>query len=148
MEDLQLEIPSDPARIKPTRKVVEHFAHAAGFNTAAVDEVGLLVNEALANVIRHAYQGQTDRPIRIVVHCKDGTLKITIRDWGSGVDPQAAARTERPADKPGGLGMVCLRKLADDIQFSRQTDGMLLTITKKLQTRQNHGYHGCNNDSK
>ena len=31
----------------------------------AVGDVGLCVNEALANVMRHAYGGATDRPIVI-----------------------------------------------------------------------------------
>ena len=43
------------------RKAVEAFALAAGLAPAAIADLGLAVNEALANVIRHAYQGRARR---------------------------------------------------------------------------------------
>jgi len=32
---------------------------------------------------------------------------------------------------PGGLGMVCLRQLLDEVVFTPQPDGMLLTMVRK-----------------
>jgi anti-sigma regulatory factor (Ser/Thr protein kinase) len=96
------------------------------------------VNEALANVIRHAYEGADGKPIRVLVeYCaaeKDGPgeLRVTIRDWGNGVNPvELPAKPQDPL-RPGGLGLVCLGKLMDDVAFAPQPDGgMLLTMVKR-----------------
>src|SRR5215213_2523743 len=54
-------IDSDPANLAPARKAVETFVAESGFAEKAVHDVGLCLNEALANVMRHAYDGRKDR---------------------------------------------------------------------------------------
>ena len=123
---------SDPAEIAAVRHAVETFAASAGLDERAVADVGLCVNEALANVIRHAYGGQRGRPIAIVAHCQDGALTVTIRDWGNGVNPESLP--PRPYDplEPGGLGLICLREMLSEVTYVPQKDGMLLVMKKRI----------------
>jgi anti-sigma regulatory factor (Ser/Thr protein kinase) len=130
MHQLCLEITSDPARLAPTRRAIEAFCTRCGFDEKAVGEVGLVVNEALANVIRHAYGGATDRPIRIDADFEKDMLRIIIRDWGNGRDPSALPHVHDPLT-PGGLGLVCLRSLMDEAMFQPQPDGMQLTLKRR-----------------
>jgi len=124
---------SDPANIAPARKAVEALAAAAGFDDKAIGEIGLCVNEAMANVIRHAYGGRTDQPMSITAELIDDAtaLRVTIRDWGSGVNPTDLPLKPHDPYRPGGLGLVCLRSLMDQIEFSEQPDGMLLIMVKR-----------------
>src|SRR5207237_1284137 len=62
---VQLKIDSNPANLAPVREAVERLCKAAGFDETAIAEIGLVVNEAHANVIRHAYDNATDKPIVI-----------------------------------------------------------------------------------
>ena len=64
-ERLELNIQSNPANLRQVRNAIEEFAHAAGLKQQQCDEIGLVVNEAVANVIRHGYGGATNRPIAI-----------------------------------------------------------------------------------
>jgi anti-sigma regulatory factor (Ser/Thr protein kinase) len=95
----------------------------------ASDEIGLALNEALANVIRHGYDGATDRPIVVSVERDDGALHVLVRDWAKPFDPSAVKPRGKLA--PGGVGMLCIRELMDDVKFERLSDGMLLKMTKK-----------------
>jgi anti-sigma regulatory factor (Ser/Thr protein kinase) len=135
---VELNIQSDPANLAAARTTIEGFCRTrGGFDDKATSEVGLVVNEALANVIRHAYANATDRPIRITASVRgagtpDATVTIEIRDWGTGKNPQARLEHITPnPNKPGGLGLVCMRELMDDVQFDPQPDGMVLTMIKK-----------------
>jgi serine/threonine-protein kinase RsbW len=128
---LELNIQSHPANLAEARRAVEAFAGKYGFDEAATGDIGLVVNEALANVIRHAYRGVTDRPIIIRAEAADDTLKISIRDWGNGVNPQDQPPREHDPLTPGGVGMICLRRLMDEVVFTRQPDGMLLSMTRR-----------------
>jgi anti-sigma regulatory factor (Ser/Thr protein kinase) len=128
---LRLSFLSDPAAIAPARKSVETFAEAAGFDAPAVYDVGLCVNEAIANVIRHAYNGVTTRPIELAGDVNGNTLTITLRDWGNGRVPDFTHPPDPlKALRPGGLGLPCLKKLLDGLAFEPQPDGMLLRMTK------------------
>jgi len=61
---------------------VESFIQSAGIDTEVSDAVGLVLNEALANIIRHGYEGATDKPIHVKVEQKDNVISLQIRDWG------------------------------------------------------------------
>lgn len=130
MEPLCLDIRSDPARVAEVRHTVEAFCRSHGFDEKSTAAVGLCVNEAMANVICHAYRGAVDKPIQLRCGMKDDALRLTLRDWGTGEDPTQCARRKKDPLAPGGLGLVCLRELMDEVTYTRQPDGMLLTVVK------------------
>ena len=128
---VRLRITSDPANLAPVRRAIEEFSAACGFREEARGQIVLCVNEAMANVTRHAYRGAEDKPVHLDATFADGLLRITIRDWGCGVVPDDCQPKSDPL-KPGGVGMVCLRELMDTIAFTPQPDGMLLTLERRL----------------
>jgi serine/threonine-protein kinase RsbW len=129
--EFTLKIVSDPMHLAPTRLAIERLCTSAGFDPKSAEEIGLAVNEALANVIRHAYSGEPDRPIELTAKFDDETLTLEMRDWGSGQNPAESAPSPPNPLKPGGLGLLCMRRLMDDVVFTRQPDGMLLVMRKR-----------------
>jgi serine/threonine-protein kinase RsbW len=127
---VEWKIKSHPANLAAVRRGVGALAGQCGFDRRSRDEIGLCVNEALANVIRHAYQGAMDQPIMVTATCLDEAMQITIRDWGNGTDPLALPVEEYNPLQGGGVGLICLKALMDEIAFSSQTDGMLLTMMR------------------
>jgi serine/threonine-protein kinase RsbW len=136
---IDINVESDTAQIAPVRRAVEQFAADVGFAEKAQAEVGLCVNEALANIVRYAYAGVEGKPIHIAAEWMEtsgdggdsGALRVTIRDWGNGVNPDDLPPKPRDPLKPGGVGLLCLHRLMDETSFTPQPDGMLLTMVKK-----------------
>jgi serine/threonine-protein kinase RsbW len=128
---LELNIVSDPANLREVRREVEQFAAEHGCDECCRNDIGLCVNEALANVMRHAYRGATDQPIGIQVEDLGDRVRVRIRDWGRSFDP--AVLKDRPYDplEPGGLGVICMHKLMDEVTFVPQEKGMLLTLVRR-----------------
>jgi serine/threonine-protein kinase RsbW len=137
-DKLDLNILSDPANVSAVRMSIEQFCESAGLDEPARQEVGLVVNEALANVIRHAYNGAKDKPVRITARRNGDGVQITIRDWGSGVDPSICSLPKRDVWTPGGVGMICIQRMMDDVKYLPQSDGMLLEMI-----RHRHGRSKC-----
>jgi serine/threonine-protein kinase RsbW len=123
-------VPSDTSELATVRRGIESFCAAAGFAQKDAEEIGLVINEAMANVLRHAYAGKSHGRMDIDADFADDALTLTIRDWGSGVVPPQPPRKKDPLE-PGGLGLLCLRSLMDDVRFDQQPDGMLLTMKRK-----------------
>jgi len=127
-----LKVQSHPANLGPVRKAIESYATDRGFSEKAVAEIGLVVNEAMANVIRHAYDNKFDRPIHLTAVMEEpNQLKISIRDWGKGVDPSKLPPKKHDPLTPGGVGLICLRQWMDNVVFTPQPDGMLMTMIRR-----------------
>jgi anti-sigma regulatory factor (Ser/Thr protein kinase) len=130
-----LHVTSDPANLAPVRHACEKYCVEHGLSFAAANDVGLCVNEAMANVTRHAYGGAVDRPIEIA--CEElppnegAGVRVSVRDWGTGVNPAALPGREPNPETPGGLGLVCLRRLMDQATYVPQADGMMLVMVKR-----------------
>ena len=135
---LELKVTSHPADLAPVRKAIESFAASHGFAEQPVAEIGLVVNEAIANIIRHAYRGRSDRPVHVVAAVDDrdgGTIVITLRDWGNGIDPTTLPKREYDPLEPGGVGMMCLQQWMDKVTYAAQPDGGMLTTLVRRRSR-------------
>lgn len=127
---LHLSVLSDTVYLAPVRRSIEAFCAACGFDAMAAGEIGLCVNEAMANVTRHAYAGTMDGPVDVDANFDRDTMVVKIRDWGPGQEPPTEPRHDPLT--PGGVGIVCLKTLLDDFAFTKLPDGMLLTMKRTL----------------
>jgi anti-sigma regulatory factor (Ser/Thr protein kinase) len=93
----------------------------------------MAVDEALANVIRHAYQGQADGPIELHFRAADDTLEIRMRDSGAAPDRSKICAREVGCDKIGGLGTHIIRDVMDTVSYESSTEGNWFTATKRLR---------------
>jgi serine/threonine-protein kinase RsbW len=121
---------SDPSRLREVRLGIEQLSRQAGFDEKSAGEIALCVNEALANIMRHAYHGEIDRPILIDAQCDGQGIRLSLRDWGDHFDPAGAMKLHYDPEQPGGLGLVCLRRLMDEVKYQPQQDGTLLTMRR------------------
>lgn len=128
---ISIRVVSNPSEISPVRRQVEAFLQSHGFDERSVGEIGLCVNEALANIIRHAYRGKADQPIEVTASVVGDEFEIRLRDWGEGIQPGPLPEHKNDPMNPGGLGLICLGRLMDHIAFTPQHPGMLLEMSKK-----------------
>ncbi|MBN1943262.1 MAG: ATP-binding protein [Phycisphaerae bacterium] len=140
---LRMEIQSDPAELKSVRVEVESFARALGMTEHAAGKVVLAMDEALTNIIRHAYDGAADRPIEIDLAVRDACLHVTLRDYGRQA-PRATIHSRDLSDvRPGGLGVHIMTKCMDSVDYQPAPDGgTTLIMTKSLRDSDNERTNG------
>jgi sigma-B regulation protein RsbU (phosphoserine phosphatase) len=101
---LELEVPARAESLKPLRDAIEGALERAGVAPEARQRLKLVVDEAAANVIRHAYGGRGEGEMEVTVAITRGWLRIGLRDRAPPVDPSRIqpARPERlPARRAG-----------------------------------------------
>jgi anti-sigma regulatory factor (Ser/Thr protein kinase) len=133
---LEANFNSDATHLAAVRTAIESLCTEGGFDAKATGEIGLVVNEAIANVIRHAYGSVSNMPIHLKAQLKGNgpatEIEVTIRDWGNGKSPTASGKPTPPDPlTPGGLGLICMHKMMDQVLFTPQARGMLLTMRRK-----------------
>jgi anti-sigma regulatory factor (Ser/Thr protein kinase) len=131
-----MRIQSDPAELAKVRERIEAIATGAGLGEEAATRVVLAVDEALTNVIRHAYEQRLDERIDIDVRTAGGELRIAIRDYGPSVDPARICSRDLDDVRPGGLGVHIMNECMDSVDYSpADGGGTMLTMRKCLSAQ-------------
>jgi len=139
---LKMELPSNPEMLCVVRNALGELAAKLGFPEPDCRAVVLAVDEALTNIIRHAYLGHAERPIeasfRRIQVARDGksgeALEILLEDRGVTVNQEKMCGRALEDVRPGGLGLHFIRESMDTVEFSRKWGRNQLRLVKFLHT--------------
>lgn len=105
--------------LSPFRKELRQVLNEAGWEKKTAEEILLAVDEALTNIIRHAYQGGAGT-ITVSIRMADDKIEIILEDRGKKFDPTQVPPPELPRHKPGGLGVHFIRSIMDQMIYDDQ----------------------------
>jgi anti-sigma regulatory factor (Ser/Thr protein kinase) len=135
-DPVEIDITSEPERIAEVRDASQVFAARVGFGQDQAAKIALATDEALANVIKHGYDGRAGLPIHVKLQCvqRDGRwgLCVTITDEAKRVDPALIRGRDLDDIRPGGLGVYLMRTIMDDVHYQVRDRGMALEMFKFL----------------
>ena len=138
---LRLSLPSDSSFLALVRDVAHRIAVAAGFDEVTAGKVALAVDEATANVIEHAYHGETGRELELRMEDRGPDLTVEVIDNGERVDPKALPRFELDRyvneRRTGGLGVHLMAKIMDSVTFRRTARRNFCCLVKHKNPKAN-----------
>ena len=137
---LDLTLASDPRLLCVVRAAIERLTEVYGFSPPECRSITRAVDEAVANVMRHAYGSSLDK--RIDISCKrissmvngihrEG-LEIELLDQGLPFDQKKLTARSLDEVKPGGLGLHFIRDSMDVMVHSRENSVNRLRLVKYL----------------
>jgi serine/threonine-protein kinase RsbW len=130
-------VPADVRYLEAVCSFVSRIAAIAGMDKEDIHRLEVAVDEACTNVVRHGYDSDASQSYTVSCGIETGVFTVEVLergkpfDFGSLPEPDLNATVE---DRPiGGLGMVFIRKLVDDVRFSVEPDGLKrLRLLKRL----------------
>jgi serine/threonine-protein kinase RsbW len=137
---LRLELPSNPEILCVVRSAVMCLTEELGFPAAECRALTRAVDEALANIIRHAYGGRPGQPIELLCRrMQDRTggrqragLEIVLEDQGAAADRKKLCGRSLDEVRPGGLGLHFIQNGVDVMQYTSQAHRNRLRLVKYL----------------
>jgi serine/threonine-protein kinase RsbW len=140
---LKMELRSNPEMLCVVRGALAQLTESLGFSESECRAVVLGVDEALTNIIRHAYAGQTDQPIEVLFHrirmpsrgASNEALEITLVDRGKEVDRAKLCGRALEDVRPGGLGLHFIRETMDEVEFSHANGRNQLRLVKIIHAK-------------
>jgi len=137
---LKIELRSNPEMLCVVRNALGELAAKLGFSEPECRAVVLAVDEALTNIIRHAYLGDPEQSIeasfRRIHVLRDGksedALEILLEDSGATASPEKMCGRALEDVRPGGLGLHFIRKSMDTVEFSHSNGRNQLRLVKIL----------------
>ena len=131
--DVTLVMRSHPCYLPIVRAMVGKLAAVIGWDESESRAITLAVDEALANVIRHAYHGRPDGQIELICRVGGGELEVRIQDTGDPPNPALICAREVGCDQVGGLGTHIIRDVMDTVSYQVFPEGNRFTAAKRFK---------------
>lgn len=128
---VELQLPADTQYVSLARLVVTAVARQAGMDDERIEDLKIAVSEATTNAIKAHHRHHEQRPVVLQFGAAgNSSFEVTIVDAGPGFDPLPFL-PNRDWTLEGGLGVMLIRELADDVRFVRG-EGMRVHMSFKI----------------
>lgn len=128
----RMRMASDPRLLSVVRSTVSELAAVSGFEDEQCRSITLAVDEALSNVIRHAYTNRCDQEIELNCQAHPDCLEFTFVDRGEAADPSRFCAQPLDEIATGGRGTHIIRQIMDEVCYERLPEGNRLSLKKYL----------------
>jgi anti-sigma regulatory factor (Ser/Thr protein kinase) len=129
----ELSIPARFEEIEVVCDLVDKAARVAGFDENTNYACQLAAGEACENIICHGYKDEGHGVIEVHVRAEPGEMTIEILDTAPPFDPTSIPKSDvedRVEDQVGGLGLPIIRRVMDEIEYTRQENSNRLILRK------------------
>ncbi|HVM03841.1 MAG TPA: ATP-binding protein [Acidimicrobiales bacterium] len=127
---LRLDLPADARFLTMARRAMDEYLDEAGLVGDEREDLVLALDEACANVIRHAFPGGSGRISMTAERCEQEVV-VQVEDDGVGFDASA------PRPKPGpydtsGRGLSIIRGVMTSVDVDSSAGGTRVVMRKVL----------------
>ena len=138
----ELRISAEIENVRTVSFFLHGIAQRLQLTEKSLFDVELAIEEAVVNIIQHAYQADLIGDIVIQVACTDSHLQVILTDWGDAfkLDEPSPYNLSDPIDKraTGGMGLHLISKLMNSVERTSSPLGEpnTLILTKQIERRQ------------
>jgi len=141
-----LTVPNSISYIPAIQAYAEAVAGMAGFQQSEIQMIVLALEEAVVNVVEHAFEADEKASYQVIFEPLSSGLKIIVKDKGlpfaPSLVPEYTTPTDIDDDVGSGLGSFLMKKSVDEIAFHNLgRDGKELHLIKHLPEKKITAYH-------
>jgi len=123
-----LKVPIDTSQLIEVRDFIRQAILEGGALAAEADRIILAVDEAVSNVIEHAYRDVQEGEIDISIAISDERVLVEVTDYGEPFDPTNIDPPDLQehivSGHKRGLGMFMMRQLMDEVSYQFSEKGI------------------------
>ncbi|MGH8172356.1 MAG: ATP-binding SpoIIE family protein phosphatase [Rhodanobacteraceae bacterium] len=134
---LEHHLPARAENLREMRNALRKTLDHLGIEPALRDRLVLAVDEACANIIRHAYGSEREGGIGLKVSRAEDVLSFELTDDAPCVDPGAVRAKPLGECRAGGLGVALINTVMDTwhIEPATERGGNRLVLRKRIEDR-------------
>ncbi len=146
LEQSTISIPNDLRYLEPIQGFAKEVLRQIGFESKGLEMILLCLEEAVTNVIEHAFEPGEKEFFQVIIKPLSIGIKIIVKDKGLPYDPSLIPDfkihpdLEEQADS--GLGVYLMRHIMDEVSFHNLgREGKELHLIKYLPAKNITEYH-------
>jgi len=136
---VRFEFQSLPENVSFARSCVGAFASQLDCTLDDIEEIKLVVSEAVSNSIIHGYENDPNQKVLIMVSIiDDHTLEIIVQDYGKGIEDIEKAVEPAYSSQPNrmGLGFTFMKSFMDEMEIvTEANEGTSVRLKRRFMIR-------------
>jgi serine/threonine-protein kinase RsbW len=134
----KFELKNDLSELKNLNRYLNHWGRDAGLQADSILRINICLDELFTNIVSYGFKDDLEHIVKFTVQAADNQfLVINIEDDGIPFNPLEKIDPDFPANVEsaniGGLGILIIRKLIDNIAYERTQGKNKLTMKKFIQ---------------
>ena len=130
------ELKNDLSELKTLCQNLNKFGLATGLSEAHIMDINICSDELFTNIVLYGFEDDIEHIIRFTISLDNNVLSLTIEDDGVAFNPLEKKDAEIPSDlgeiKIGGFGIHIVKRLMDDILYTRERGKNRVVLIKNL----------------
>jgi serine/threonine-protein kinase RsbW len=130
-----LSFPADVNLLAAVRAFIVAVLREHGFGPDLVNDLEMAADEAVTNVVEHAYQYDNRKTVFLELSLEKGGVQVKVKDQGQAFNPlqtDPVNLDQHIAERrTGGLGVHLIQSLMDTVDYRREDGFNVLTLTKQ-----------------
>jgi anti-anti-sigma factor len=131
---LSLTLPADVNLLAAVRGFITTVLREYGYGHELVNDLELAADEAVTNVVEHAYQYDVRKSLTLELRLEKDRVQVLVKDQGQPYQPtvQSVDLEQHIAERrTGGLGVHLMHAMMDAVDYRREDGQNVLVLTKK-----------------
>ena len=131
-----LTIKNEEQELLRVNEFIENVGEELGLDLKTMMKLQLVMEEMVTNVIFYAYPQSTSADITLTAESDGKELTFVLSDSGKPFDPTTREKADtetNPMDREqGGMGILIVKNIMNEVSYQRLGDTNQLTMKKKL----------------
>ncbi|MEJ2164655.1 MAG: ATP-binding protein [Desulfobacterales bacterium] len=136
-QEYKFELKNKLSELNTLNRHLNTLGSGIGLQTDSILRINICLDELFTNIVSYGFEDDLEHAIQFTVQAEDNLLVIHIEDDGIAFNPLEKIDPEFPANvesaKIGGLGILIIRKLIDNISYERKRGRNRLTMKKIIE---------------
>jgi serine/threonine-protein kinase RsbW len=134
-ETTELALPSRIEAIEDAAIAAAEFVSRSGIEPESAFGIDMAVREAVTNAVLHGNRQDESKLVVIQFKSSASAIEISVRDEGSGFNPESVPDPTDPRNllKTSGRGILFMRTFMDEVSWSHHPEGG--TVVRMVKQR-------------
>ena len=133
----EFELKNELSELKNLNRHLENLGRDTGLQSDSILRINICLDELFTNIVSYGFKDDLEHIVKFTLNADDEFLIINIEDDGIPFNPLEKIDPDFPANVEsaniGGLGILIIRKLIDNIAYERTQGKNKLTMKKFIQ---------------
>jgi serine/threonine-protein kinase RsbW len=124
----EINIESDITNLTIVENAIDNLTNEIGINKDSYGKILIAVLEAVNNAIIHGNKSDLKKSVKVDFLIERNNLSVSVTDEGTGFKPEEVPDPTSPEniEEISGRGIFLMSKLADEIEFNRKGNNVIL----------------------
>lgn len=138
-QEYKFELKNDLSELKTLHRHLNNWGGDIGLMVDSISRINICLDELFTNIVSYGLEDDLEHKIEFTLNSDNNLVVINIEDDGIAFNPLEKVDPDFPADiesaKIGGLGILIIRKLMDNVCYERKQGKNKLTMIKDIQQK-------------